>query len=519
MILSLSLFFFIKGVGTERFTVYYKEGYKEEAKIALSYLEKYYSHCDSITGNSVEHLVVVIEDIGTLSNGFADPIAPTIHLFTNVPYPDFHFGTMRSWWRTVCLHEYTHISHMTNVGCIPYFLRYVFGKIFLPNVLNPLYIVEGVTVFTESSIVPYEGRLNEGYYDAYKNLLATRKRLPSLPYLKHLPIDYPGYSLGYLIGGEFTEFLSGDSTLARSAFYKDKKGKKRFKLDKYYTAFGKSLINGLIMDFAAPVVFGKSRDRMYKEWIMEEQKKATYKMVKGKELVKGYRVGLTEKDNKGIYVYRYNVRALSFDYVENYGEVVFINLRTGRKKTIIKGNIVLPMKKDRNSLYAALLDLKKGGKNYSYSGFRVVSSIFKITGDKKEKILTDEIKAFTVKDGILYYVKKKGVGSVIYRNGEIFYSFDSLLVQDMEIDKLNNIYFIGYKEGDGNNLYLLAKRKELKQITDEDFSFSGIFLDGGNIYFSANYKGRWQVYRYDISEDNFYIINSDELAGYPVKKE
>ncbi|GEM_PF-1170692 len=502
----------IKGIGNEDFTVYYPEGYKREAILALSYLEKYKRHVESITGNMPRRLIVMIEDIGVVSNGFADPLAPSIHLFTAVPNPFPRFGTTRSWWRTVSVHEYTHIAHLTNVGGIPNLLRFLLGKWIIPNMLfSPLYMIEGVTVFTESSLVPYEGRLNEGYYDAYKNLLAKKRKIPSVSYLTHLPYNYPGYTLGYLLGGEFTEYLSQDKALKS-------KGER---LREYYTLYGSTFFTLTGIDFPAIKVWKKRKRSLYYEWKRKEEEHASYTEIQGEEIAKGYRLNFLAKNQEGIYYYKTILLPFSFDYLLSYGEVLFYDFQKRIKKRVLRGDVVLPLKTDGKDLYIGVLELKKGGKNVSLYGLRYVVSLYRIRNQKKERIIQDEIKSFAVYKGKIFYSKKEKEGSIVYildnKKINIYYVFDSLLVQDMVFDKDGNMIFIGYKEGDGNNLYMLTKNKKLQSLTDVDFSFSGLFLNGKSLYFSANYKGMWKSYRYDLKNKKLYLIHTDDFAYYPVR--
>ena len=245
----------LHGLGNDNFLIYYPSGYKEEALMVFNYLNYYKPHVDSLTGNNPKKTFVVIEDIGLASNGFADPTRYATHLFSNIPYPDFRFGTMRGWWREVSVHEYTHISHLTNVGGLISFLHRFFGRILIPNVMAPMAMIEGITVSTESSIVPYEGRLNEGYYDPYTTLLASKNALPSFSYLYHIPENYPSYSLPYIIGGEFTRFLKGEDSIVPLINVAWEKHLKRENLRKYYTEYGKNISQLINYDVAAIKVY------------------------------------------------------------------------------------------------------------------------------------------------------------------------------------------------------------------------------------------------------------------------
>jgi len=518
MIILLAIFNFafrLEGIGNERFTVFYPEGHQEEACFTLSYLELYYRHADRITGNRPGRLTVVIEDIGTESNGFTDPVAASIHLYANVPYPDFRFGAGRSWWRTVSLHEYTHYSHLANVRGLVRYLRYPLGKVWLPNTISALYMYEGVTVLSESSILPYEGRLNEGYYDAYTDLSAAESRLPSQNYLAHVPDDYPDGDLPYLFGGEFTEFLShqksgaGAGPSARDEPYAS--------LARYYDHYaGCCLLNVLGYDYSAKKVWGMNRSELYRAWQRKTVRNARYERIPGRLILDGYQLTFPAAGGPGIYVGRRISRPLAFDYSENYAELRLVDPATGRSKRILTGTVSLPIRTEGEDVYAAVADLRPNAKNYSQYGYGSVSTICRIRNGKIKKLFTGEVKAFAVSGGVLYHARKKGAGSVIYKDREAYFTLDRLLVQDMAFRDNGDLVFIGYQEADGNNLYLLSADRALKPLTDCDFSFSGLSLSGADVLFSANCGGSWRPYRLDLGTGEVYRLKSDGLAAYPV---
>jgi len=499
--------FKLEGIGNERFTIFYPTGYRAEARLTLSYLEQYYRHADQITGNRPGHLTFVIEDVGAESNGKTDPVAPSVHIFANVPYPDFHFGAMRSWWRTVSLHEYAHFSHLANVRGLLRYLRYPFGKVWLPNAVSALYMYEGLTVYTESTILPYEGRLNEGYYDAYTNLLALQGGLPTQNKLAHVPDDYPGGDSPYLFGGEFTEFLSR-SRVAVNPYDK---------LAQYYNHYaGCCLLNVIGYDYSAKKVWGRNRNELFRAWQRQAVSEARYREIEGRRILTGYSLAYAAAGEQGIYVWRQTNRPLAYDYTASYGELLLADPATGKSKRVLSGMVSLPVRTEGGDLYAAVSDLRPGAKNYSLYGYGYVSSILRIRSGKIKKLFTGEIKAFAVRDGILYYAKKKGAGSVIYINKAEYFSLDSLLVQDMAFRDNGDLIFIGYREADGNNLYILTADRTLKQLTDCDFSFSGLSVAGADVFFSANHGGLWRPYRLNLESGQVYLLDSDDLAAYPV---
>jgi len=519
MILLLAIIHFafkLEAIGNERFTVFYPAGYHDEAQLTLSYLEQYYRHADQITGNRPGRLTVVIEDVGTESNGHTDPVAAAVHLSADLPYPDFRFGAMRSWWRTVSLHEYTHYSHLANVRGLVRYLRYPFGKAWLPNAISALYMYEGVTVLSESSILPYEGRLNEGYFDAYTNLRAAAGGLPSQNYLAHVPDDYPGGDLPYLFGAEFTEFLS---SLGANAGMVDSAGTNpHVKLARYYNRYaGCCLLNVIGYDYSARKVWGMDRSGLYRAWQNHAAREARYRQISGRSILTGNSLAWVAAADQGLYVFRNIDLPLAYDYSVRYGELLFIDPETGKKELVLRGSVSLPIRTEGGDLYVAMSDLRPNAKNYSLYGYGYVSTILRIRDGKIRKILTGEIKAFAVRNGIVYHAQKKGSGSDIYVKSARYYRLDSLLVQDMAFRDNGDLIFIGFREADGNNLYVLTADRTLKQLTDRDFSFTGLSVAGRDAYFSANYGNAWQPYRLNLDTGDIFLLNSDDLAVAPVK--
>lgn len=513
MIILLALLNFafpLEGIGNERFTVFYPKGFKAEARLTLTYLEQYYRHADQITGNRPGRLTVVIEDIGTESNGFTDPVAAAVHLYANVPYPDFRFGAMRSWWRTVSLHEYTHYSHLANVRGLVRYLRYPLGKAWLPNAISALYMYEGVTVLSESSILPYEGRLNDGYFSAYTNLRAADGRLPSQNYLAHVPDDYPGGDLPYLFGSEFTSFLSGLAADEDTAEYAS--------LARYYNHYaGCCLLNVIGYDYSAKKVWGRDRNGLYRAWKKHAVSIARYRQIPGRSILAGFSLAYLAAADQGLYVFRQNNRPLSYDYSTRYGELLFVEPKTGKTRLILRGSVALPIRIEGGDVYVAVSDLRPNAKNYSLYGYGYVSTIIRLRDGRMKKLLTGEIKAFAVSGGVLYHARKNGFGSDIYLKNTRYHHFDSLLVQDMAFRDNGDLVFIGYREADGNNLYVLTADRVLKQLTDQDFSFSGLTVADGDAYFTANYGNSWQPYRMNLDTGAILLLASDVLAAYPVK--
>ncbi|KPL14786.1 hypothetical protein AMJ74_02700, partial [candidate division WOR_3 bacterium SM1_77] len=113
VILGLTTWFNWQTLKTDDFTVIYKKEYYGEALHTLQNLEYYKKNVQGPIGDVHRDLPVVIEDVGAVSNGFANPIFHNVHVFTHVPGSSYRMEGMESWSRTVTLHEYAHILHLS----------------------------------------------------------------------------------------------------------------------------------------------------------------------------------------------------------------------------------------------------------------------------------------------------------------------------------------------------------------------------------------------------------------------
>ncbi len=137
-------------IKTESFTIIYKPEYEKDAYRVLQNLEYYYPYVVELTGNRTKNIPVVIEDIGITSNGFANPLFHNIHIFIYPPGAGDYLEGVEDWFRLVSVHEYTHLGHMTMVTGTPKILTTIFGTPFQSNMYSPGWIIEGITVYSES---------------------------------------------------------------------------------------------------------------------------------------------------------------------------------------------------------------------------------------------------------------------------------------------------------------------------------------------------------------------------------
>ena len=163
VLVGLYMWFDWKTLKTDDFTVIYKEEYYWEALHTLQTLEYYKDNVAGIIGDGQRNLPVVIEDVGAVSNGYANPIFNNVHIFTHPPGFAYRMEGIENWYRAVAVHEHAHILHLSKTMGMSRLLTNAFGSLFAPNIYSPGWITEGITVYCESQITPNEGRLNDGF--------------------------------------------------------------------------------------------------------------------------------------------------------------------------------------------------------------------------------------------------------------------------------------------------------------------------------------------------------------------
>lgn len=119
------------------------------------------------------------------------------------------------WLHELLLHEYTHTLHVDMVTGFMAGLRSVFGRIVIPNAVQPMNQLEGLAVYAESRFTSL-GRNNSALTGGMLRTMASDGDWPGIDragvFNSRWPWDAP-----YLFGGKFTEFLAdsfGEGSLA-----------------------------------------------------------------------------------------------------------------------------------------------------------------------------------------------------------------------------------------------------------------------------------------------------------------
>ncbi|MBI4712276.1 MAG: hypothetical protein HY762_03080 [Planctomycetes bacterium] len=532
---------------TEHFEVFYKSGYEEKAKEALAVLEAYRDKVQQNCGKEIPKLYVVLEDIGTLANGFADSLNPNIHLFIYPPgaldggAPGLGFG--ENWWRMVGVHESIHIGQLTNSSGLPGILTTAFGNIFSPNLVVPGWIIEGITVNGESRLSPYEGRLNDGYFDAVFGAYTKDKPFPTLMDMTYTPLDFPGLSGGvYLYGGLFLNYL------------RDTYGQEKLNefLNNQGTLFFGWLAGWLFpatgIDYAAKQTYGKSFHKLWSEWQAHQSKQPLF-TADGTQVSRDKLTGYSRLMSDGKYLYYVKTEFKKAGAYNTYRferiirRDINFHPRLGRDSAVASQEQELvsttsffngkpQLVRDASGsqqLYYAVAEYRRGYANSTNLGFGIVSNLHckDIKSGMDRIILRGEpFRTFVVMDDRIIYTKDlpartdgrsggpDGFGSEIWgfslqtRQKQLL-AKSKLLIDQLAVDG-NTLIAAARPDWQNWGIYRLdPKTFGPTELVNTPYAEAAPSIHNGRIFFVANYDEVYRIYAYDSATKKIYKLGTN----------
>ncbi|MFN8945907.1 MAG: TolB family protein [Pseudobdellovibrionaceae bacterium] len=179
----------------------------QQQALAVHYsiqLEKAYAFLADRFSERPEKIVVIINDNTDSSNGYATPVPyPHMMIYPVLPLLQEPLGEPSSWSLELVTHEFTHILSFTPTNGFMYALKKIFGTIVVPNALMPLWWLEGVAVYNEST-VNQGGRLRSTYQDSVLRSMQAAGNLEkfTIAEINEILPSYPS-SRPYLFGSIF----------------------------------------------------------------------------------------------------------------------------------------------------------------------------------------------------------------------------------------------------------------------------------------------------------------------------
>lgn len=515
-----------KTLKTKNFVVFYKPEKEYQARELLSIIEYHRPRVERLTGNSRKKLPLVIEDVGALSNGFADPVFKRVVVYPYSP-SDSELRFIENWPELVGVHEYTHMLHLTNAGGFPQVLSIFFGNIFSPNIYSPGWIIEGIAVYSESGFSKYSGRLNDGMFDAYIGARVKDNKFPSIVEATNSPLSFPYYTGIYLYGGEFFRYLAEKYKEKRFPYFFNTYGSN---LLSYYSPF----VPWIGLDMCCKGTYEKYFPGLWKEWKQYEREKHKDFSIDGKRLTyNGWYVdnSIIEGD-KLYYRKNYIVKTGAFRYF-SFNDIVERDLYTSKERVLVSipSLYTAPFKVKNHRIYYSVAELKSGYHNINFLGFGVYSELHQkdIESGEDEILFDCSLRAFDVKDTetiVFSEDRGDGFGSDIYKFNGRHYEKEKLFSCDYLVNEITykdeaNVYVSAKKDWENFNIYKLnLDSQKFTPIVKSPYFQGDLSLYSDRLFYSSNYDGKYSVYCYDTIKDKNYKLTHDYgYASYPAYDE
>lgn len=512
---------------SEHFILFYQPGYEWQAQQTIYYLEQHLPKVSKLTGNpNLGKIKIVLQDVGIDSNGWADSWQNKVSIFNNSPTTGGTLSSAQNWFRFVSGHELTHLAQLNNYSGAGAILPMIFGNFFSPNDHVPQWLVEGITVYYESSLNPYEGRLNDGYYDA---IVATKAQAKDLPSILEAAYDHAHYPLGqwYTYGSVFMRHLAQTYGEEKIAEFFQTHGQ-------HPLGFIGSITPDLGVDLAARKVFGRTLAQLYDEWIIAEQTEHQNWKIDGRlvreEQNRGYYANLTIYNGKLYYTHTRLHTPEPFSYGGTF-ELVEYDPTTNTEKVLthLASLSGVKMQIVNDKVYYLCGETASGYANTENLGSGLTGILYSynlVTG-ALTRVFSAPVEAFTVlkDDTILYTTERKDAyGAEIWKYAGKAHAKVGVIDQMVaEILPYDDHFIVVSKVNLGSwnvNHFNLADLS-FTPIVNTPWMESGIALYGKNLYFTANYQHESALYTYDLTTGAVSKLTSGGYAygGVPLGDE
>lgn len=205
-----------------------------------------------------EKIVTVYDRETDTANGWSRSyLKKTIFLYTFPPERYSTLSSYASWEQGLHVHEYTHALQIGNTRGFPKYFNKIFGNLYFPGGMIPVWALEGAAVYSES-MISSKGRLHSPIYKSYFDSFLLKGNELSLGELSGVSDHWMGGGLSYLFGTFFYSYIM------------EQKGKE--KLGKFFEDVSDNLFP-FLMNFSAKRTIGSSMIDLYDDFIKENRKR------------------------------------------------------------------------------------------------------------------------------------------------------------------------------------------------------------------------------------------------------
>ena len=197
---------------TPHFLIHYHQGGEETAKKAAVIAEDVHARLvPRIKWEPKDKTRLVLVDALDEANGYASPIPYNqVVIFLTHPSggPGFGLIAYDDWLRLVITHEYAHVLQLDMVTAGPATVQKVLGRIYFPNLFQPLWMIEGLATYEETEQTS-GGRGRSPGAEMIIRTAVLENSFPDLGQASVVPDSWPSGQVPYLFGEGFTRYIAG----------------------------------------------------------------------------------------------------------------------------------------------------------------------------------------------------------------------------------------------------------------------------------------------------------------------
>ncbi|MCX5751822.1 MAG: hypothetical protein NT099_09210 [Candidatus Saganbacteria bacterium] len=315
-------------IETPHFKIHY---YTEIKDIALNFApiaEQVHERLSKFYHHEVEMKThVVLTDNVDYGNGMASVVGePTVVLYVTPWLTNANPYRFDYWLKFVFVHEYAHILTLDYVPPELEGAKQLTGRIFFPNLLLPKYMVEGISVYTESYF-DKGGRTSDPRWEQMIRMDLLQGKVHSADQAANYIPDWPMGNLPYLYGGEFLEYIANIYGI-----------EKYIELENNFAIY--LLSTGMDGDFRA--VLGKPFAEVWNDWLQVRKVKyeAFKATVEAEGILEGRRVTVGGYDS---FKPKWDKESKYIYYLSNsahrYPDMRRVNSETGQDEEVFQAQV------------------------------------------------------------------------------------------------------------------------------------------------------------------------------------
>ncbi|MEZ4454136.1 MAG: hypothetical protein R3B09_32070 [Nannocystaceae bacterium] len=202
-----------KTLETEHFYIHYAAGTEEAAARAAMLAERAYSRITVDLGHAIflkVHVRMIDDTDGANGNATAAPF-PRINAFVTAPDSMSVLETYDDWLDILLTHEFVHVVHLDTVHGVARVVNAllgfgVLGKVWMPNIVQPWFFVEGLATYEESRLTS-GGRHRSAQFDTMLRMHVLEQGFMSLPRVASDANVFPYGTVRYLYGLHLLHYI------------------------------------------------------------------------------------------------------------------------------------------------------------------------------------------------------------------------------------------------------------------------------------------------------------------------